>query len=179
MLLASQKKDSLSYPSDSKIEFTLPISYQPRKSSTLTSKLGLVILISSLSIFTFLLPSFPSSILNRIVTHPTNSKPTSAFSWSPCSVQPNRTEFPNSSFKCGSFKVPLDYTNSSDERTITLALTLFQSGKEKSSNTILLNPGGPGGSGTSYAYNKAEELDRLLGGGIDILGFDPRGEFCF
>lgn len=57
-----------------------------------------------------------------------------------------------------------------------MALTLFQSGKEKSRNTIILNPGGPGGSGTYFAYAEAERLDALLGGGYDILGFDPRGE---
>ena len=42
---------------------------------------------------------------------------------------------------------------------------------------ILLNPGGPGGSGFDFAANAAESLDfeMGLGGRFDIVGFDPRG----
>lgn len=128
----------------------------------------------------FPLPLPISSILNRISLHPPTSTPSaSPFNWTLCPIQPNRSQSPNSSFQCGTFKVPLDYTNSSDQRSITLVLTLFQSGNQKSNTTILLNPGGPGGSGTQYAFRKSESLNQLLGGGIDILGFDPRGELCF
>ncbi|KAF7553785.1 hypothetical protein G7Z17_g3406 [Cylindrodendrum hubeiense] len=90
---------------------------------------------------------------------------------------------------CGYLDVPLDYTNSSDTRIARLAVTKFQvSGLRRnhgnsspnagrgSKNTIVIEPGGPGGSGTSYAWRAAEDITkRLSDGQFDVLGWDPRG----
>jgi pimeloyl-ACP methyl ester carboxylesterase len=40
---------------------------------------------------------------------------------------------------------------------------------------ILLNPGGPGGSGTSFILTTGSWFASTLGPQYDILGFDPRG----
>lgn len=46
----------------------------------------------------------------------------------------------------------------------------------KSERTIIIEPGGPGGSGTSYAWRAAEEVTaRLSDSKFDVLGWDPRG----
>lgn len=84
--------------------------------------------------------------------------------------------------------VLLDYTNNSDPRIVRLAVTKLQvSGLERtkschhsigkrSERTIVIEPGGPGGSGTNYAFNTAEDVsNRLSGGKYDVLGWDPRG----
>lgn len=53
---------------------------------------------------------------------------------------------------------------------------LFQAGKERSPHTIVVNPGGPGGSGVSYAWSSAEKISsNYTDGKYDVLGFDPRG----
>ncbi|KAH8648668.1 hypothetical protein BX600DRAFT_475607 [Xylariales sp. PMI_506] len=97
-------------------------------------------------------------------------------------------------FLCGYLDVPLDYTNESDPRIARLAVTKFQvsglarldlpatvrsempSAGKKSSRTIVIEPGGPGGSGTSYTWRAAEDItSRLSGGRFDVLGWDPRG----
>ncbi|KAK0669156.1 putative hydrolase [Cercophora samala] len=95
-------------------------------------------------------------------------------------------------FMCGFLDVPLDYTNKSDSRIARLAVTKFQvSGLararsavttfddpagQKSGRTIIIEPGGPGGSGTSYAWRAGENItQRLSNGKFDILGWDPRG----
>ncbi|KAK0542172.1 hypothetical protein OC845_006739, partial [Tilletia horrida] len=79
-------------------------------------------------------------------------------------------------WKCGYLDVPLDYTNSSDPRTARLAIVMYQAGKKKSKRTIVVNPGGPGGSGTSYVWRAGEILSKnYTDHTYDVLGFDPRG----
>ncbi|KAI1810093.1 Alpha/Beta hydrolase protein [Poronia punctata] len=88
-------------------------------------------------------------------------------------------------YLCGYLDVPLDYTNQSDSRIARLAVTKLQvTGLSQtvtalegtSERTIVIEPGGPGGSGTSYVWRAAEEItNRLSDGKYDVLGWDPRG----
>lgn len=61
------------------------------------------------------------------------------FHWGPCKGVSDKR------FKCGYLDVPLDYTNKSDTRKIRLATNVYQPGRFKSKQTIITNPGGPGG----------------------------------
>ncbi|PWY89866.1 alpha/beta-hydrolase [Aspergillus heteromorphus CBS 117.55] len=82
-------------------------------------------------------------------------------------------------FLCGYLDVPLDYTNQSDPRIARLAVTKFQvSGPHggKSERTLVVNPGGPGGSGTGLVWRATDEFSqRFTNGQYDVLGWDPRG----
>lgn len=91
-------------------------------------------------------------------------------------------------YLCGYLDVPLDYTNQSDARIVRLAVTKLQvsgparrrdpggAAGRKSERTIVINPGGPGGSGTAMAWRSAATVTRRLSGGrYDVLGWDPRG----
>ncbi|KAK0544999.1 hypothetical protein OC845_005333 [Tilletia horrida] len=79
-------------------------------------------------------------------------------------------------WKCGYLDVPLDYTNSSDPRTARLAIVMYQAGKKKSKRTIVINPGGPGASGTAYVWRVGETVSKnYTDHTYDVLGFDPRG----
>lgn len=40
---------------------------------------------------------------------------------------------------------------------------------------LILNPGGPGGSGTMLANNAGSQLQKAVGPNWDVIGFDPRG----
>lgn len=44
-----------------------------------------------------------------------------------------------------------------------------------SKSPLLLNPGGPGGSGVSFALFGGPSLQQMVGVDQDIIGFDPRG----
>lgn len=92
-------------------------------------------------------------------------------------------------YLCGYLDVPLDYGNKSDDRIVRLAVTKYQvsglkhrssksnsrAGK-KSARTLVIEPGGPGGSGTSMTWSKAEAISkRFTDGAFDVLGWDPRG----
>lgn len=90
-------------------------------------------------------------------------------------------------YLCGYLDVSLDFTNASDPRIVRLAVSKYQvSGLaragstgtgRKSERTIVLNPGGPGGSGTNYLWRTAEQAsERFSEGRFDVLGWDPRGE---
>ncbi|KAJ7041514.1 hypothetical protein C8F04DRAFT_1300898 [Mycena alexandri] len=72
--------------------------------------------------------------------------------------------------------VPLDY-NSSEAGHASIAITRYPSNSFKSDylGPVLLNPGGPGGSGIDYVVEVGEEIATILGDGFDIVGFDPRG----
>ncbi|EKV15513.1 Peptidase S33 tripeptidyl aminopeptidase-like, C-terminal [Penicillium digitatum] len=90
-------------------------------------------------------------------------------------------------YLCGYLDLPLDYHNSSDHRIVRIAVTKFQVAglahgtsmlpkSYKSERTIIINPGGPGGSGTSFLWETAEEMtNRFSDGQLDVLGWDPRG----
>ncbi|KAJ5951226.1 uncharacterized protein N7479_009639 [Penicillium vulpinum] len=92
-------------------------------------------------------------------------------------------------YLCGYLDLPLNYHNTSDHRIVRIAVTKFQVAglayrndssmspmSHKSERTIIINPGGPGGSGTFFLWDAAEETtNRLSDGQLDVLGWDPRG----
>ncbi|KAK8929155.1 hypothetical protein H634G_03324 [Metarhizium anisopliae BRIP 53293] len=78
---------------------------------------------------------------------------------------------------CGYLDVPMDYLNKSDSRIHRLAVAKYQASglKGKGARTIVMNPGGPGGSGVDLGLNGSRHSQRLSNGVLDFLGFDPRG----
>lgn len=79
-------------------------------------------------------------------------------------------------YLCGWLDVPLDYTNSSDERVARLAVTKFQHARHKTKRTMVVEPGGPGGSGTALVWRLAERFSHTYTDDtFDVLGWDPRG----
>jgi pimeloyl-ACP methyl ester carboxylesterase len=79
-------------------------------------------------------------------------------------------------FECATIAVPLDYEDP-DGATIDLALIRLPARPALREGAILLNPGGPGGSGYEFAEAAAEAIDFDMGleSRFDIIGFDPRG----
>ena len=75
--------------------------------------------------------------------------------------------------QCASIWVPLDYANP-DGPAITIEAKRQQAtDPAKKRGTLLINPGGPGGSGIDYlGYIN---LDPSVTAEYDVLGFDPRG----
>ncbi|KAI1312808.1 Alpha/Beta hydrolase protein [Xylaria venustula] len=88
-------------------------------------------------------------------------------------------------FQCARLTVPMDYSrplNESDNHPkVHLALIMAPgAGRTQDPSTygeapLLLNPGGPGGSGVFFAQGRARSFQLLIGDQHDIIGFDPRG----
>ncbi len=78
-------------------------------------------------------------------------------------------------FECADIEVPLDYDDPAGE-SITLALVRLPARDQSARvGSLLINPGGPGGSGVSYARMAETVFTEPLLDAYDIIGFDPRG----
>lgn len=81
--------------------------------------------------------------------------------------------------ECANITVPMDQFNASnnqpDNKNFTIPL-LRMRGKNATDNiNVLLNPGGPGGSGTEFIYRKGAQINAIIGENFHLLSFDPRG----
>lgn len=79
-------------------------------------------------------------------------------------------------FDCASLEVPLDYAHPEGEHA-QIAMKRLKTANENKLGTLVMNPGGPGGSGVdtmksdtvSYFFTNAVREN------YDVLAFDPRG----
>ncbi|KDQ18796.1 hypothetical protein BOTBODRAFT_153690 [Botryobasidium botryosum FD-172 SS1] len=97
-----------------------------------------------------------------------NVKPSAQLEWVDCYDK----------FKCSKLTVPLDYHDKKAGKVSIAMLKIpsaFPSTSEEYRGPVLINPGGPGGSGVSLAKGRGELLQGIVGKGYDIIGFDPRG----
>lgn len=78
-----------------------------------------------------------------------------------------------SGFECASLTVPVDYADPGGE-TIDLALLKVAASGDRI-GSLVVNPGGPGAPGTSYAAAADRVFRQPLLEAYDIVGFDPRG----
>ncbi|MFI8006145.1 alpha/beta hydrolase [Streptomyces sp. NPDC086010] len=76
--------------------------------------------------------------------------------------------------QCATVHSLLDHDNPSGMR-ITLALSRIPHTAKTFQGPLLVNPGGPGGSGLSMAGFVAASLPKAVAAQYDVIGFDPRG----
>lgn len=101
---------------------------------------------------------------------PTTAAVVPALRWGPCE------EGVDPEYECTTLTVPLDYANLAGQ-TIGIALVRLPADPSAREGAILLNPGGPGGSGFDLVSAAGVSLHDELGlaGRFDVVGFDPRG----
>jgi pimeloyl-ACP methyl ester carboxylesterase len=69
--------------------------------------------------------------------------------------------------------VPLDYAHPTGP-TLQIAVTRLRTGGHRI-GSLVINPGGPGGSGIDYAQAARNVIPSSVRDRFDIVGFDPRG----
>ncbi|MGY0463073.1 alpha/beta hydrolase [Kitasatospora sp. cg17-2] len=93
--------------------------------------------------------------------------------WTPC----------DDGYECTTFRVPLDYDRPADG-DLTLAAVRAPAVPAAPGDTVapgerigslLLNPGGPGGSAVEYVEGVARTYDAGVRARYDLVGLDPRG----
>lgn len=88
--------------------------------------------------------------------------------WKKCATE----DYPT--LQCASLEVPLDHARPRG-RQITLALSRVPHTAATYQGPLLVNPGGPGGSGLTLAGFVASSLPEKVAAQYDVIGFDPRG----
>lgn len=94
----------------------------------------------------------------------TSSSPSSALAWSPC----------RKTFECAKLKVPLDYADPARGTIDISVVRLKATGPGDRIGSLILNFGGPGGSGVDTLAQSAGDY-KNLGTRYDLVSFDPRG----
>ena len=96
----------------------------------------------------------------------------STLRWHPCAGVLGQQGVPD----CTMLSVPVNYAQPGG-RHISLALDMIPATapKSKQQGIMLVNPGGPGGSGLSLAAEVAQGISPAVAAEYDIVGFDPRG----
>jgi pimeloyl-ACP methyl ester carboxylesterase len=98
-----------------------------------------------------------------------------ALHWHPCPPEVDGQSYAGP-LQCAMLQVPLNYANPAG-RKISLALSELPATAPASrqQGVLLVNPGGPGGSGLALPTEVAAVLSPAVAADYDIIGFDTRG----
>ena len=79
-------------------------------------------------------------------------------------------------FDCASVRVPVDYKRPGDKKIKLALIRLPAPKKAKRIGSLIVNPGGPGGSGVDFVRHGAvDTVPAEVRARFDVVGFDPRG----
>jgi pimeloyl-ACP methyl ester carboxylesterase len=85
--------------------------------------------------------------------------------WRPC----------DHGFQCSRLLVPFDYQRPAWRRFSLPVIKLPASDPARRIGSLVINPGGPGGSGVQYALQARTVVSAAVRARFDVVGFDPRG----
>lgn len=116
-------------------------------------------------------------VVNALPTNNDLTARSQTLDWQKCTIAfpRNLVDPPPLPYECASLTVPFDYTDRESSEALELDLVRVKAINGTSEGNIVFNPGGPGGSGIEFLVFAAAELHEILGGGFDLISFDPRG----
>jgi pimeloyl-ACP methyl ester carboxylesterase len=85
--------------------------------------------------------------------------------WRPC----------DHGFRCARLLVPVDYRRPGWRRFSLPVIRLPATSPRTRIGSLVVNPGGPGGSGVQYALQARSQVSAAVRARFDVVGFDPRG----
>jgi pimeloyl-ACP methyl ester carboxylesterase len=85
--------------------------------------------------------------------------------WRPC----------DHGFQCARLLVPFDYQRPAWRRFSLPVIRLPATDSRARIGSLVVNPGGPGGSGVQYAQAARTQISSAVRARFDVVGFDPRG----
>lgn len=97
-------------------------------------------------------------------------RPAGTLDWGPCEAPADESRF-----QCATVSVPVNRQRPRGPR-IELALARhLATDPSRRIGSLLINPGGPGGSGVDFALSAPTSFSPGLLARFDVVGFDPRG----
>lgn len=124
--------------------------------------------------------SSASSVPPYRLTH--DDGPTETFDWTKIpSARELQYHKCYGSFECARLEVPLDWSNLSNPNFVAIAVARLPAvvdvADESFGGTIVINPGGPGGSGVGILLWGGKGVQKIVDSDkhFEILSFDPRG----
>ncbi|HSX02229.1 MAG TPA: alpha/beta hydrolase [Candidatus Saccharimonadia bacterium] len=99
--------------------------------------------------------------------------PASSIVWHNCAPPP--LDIPDGGQKCGEIDVPLNYQDPRGTHIEVAVSRIAAANPTKRRGVLLVNPGGPGGSGLDLPRELSLLMDSAVLDAYDIVGFDPRG----
>ena len=112
---------------------------------------------------------------------PTARPSAGAAAWKPCpevaaGILRQQSPPPNLAFECASVPVPQDWAAKDSGKTFDIALLRVHATNQGNRiGSLLVDPGGPGGSGVDLAVYLSQQLPTDVLRRFDVVGFDPRG----
>jgi pimeloyl-ACP methyl ester carboxylesterase len=79
------------------------------------------------------------------------------------------------SYGCATMQVPLDYSDPNGTQISLQLVKIHDSDNTGGIGSLLVNPGGPGGSGVELALGLLDQISPSILQNFDLIGFDPRG----
>jgi pimeloyl-ACP methyl ester carboxylesterase len=98
---------------------------------------------------------------------PAAARPSAVIEWRPC---PD-----DATAQCATLRVPIDWADPYSARTGIALARRPATDPARRIGTLIVNPGGPGGSGVDFAVGADAFFSPALRARFDIVGFDPRG----
>jgi pimeloyl-ACP methyl ester carboxylesterase len=95
-----------------------------------------------------------------------SAAPSPQIQWSPCE---------GGHFQCATVPVPLDYDHPDGASILLSLIRLRATDPDHRIGSLLVNPGGPGGSGVDLVLAAGEFAPQQIRARFDLVGFDPRG----
>jgi len=90
-----------------------------------------------------------------------------SITWTPCEELPE--------VDCGKLSLPVDWSKPRGEKFDLAVARRKATDPSKRIGIMLINPGGPGGSGVNFALGANQYFSPDVQAHFDIIGFDPRG----
>lgn len=139
------------------------------QSSTRKTSVVVVALIAILSALSVVSPAQAREVTSEDLAKPLR--------WQTCFE--DASEFFGIEYECADIRLPLDYDRPFGSTVEVAMVRIPAADQENREGAILLNPGGPGGSGIDFAVGFGPSFGFVFGEEVaskfDIVGFDPRG----
>jgi pimeloyl-ACP methyl ester carboxylesterase len=109
----------------------------------------------------------PGSPAGAAPDEPAGKSGNPTVAWAPCEEDPTA--------ECGTLSVPVDWSRPRGERFDLALARRKATDPARRIGSLVVNPGGPGGSGVDFVLFAPDYFSADLRARFDLVGFDPRG----